>query len=278
MVTQGLFRRIFRSAMTSPLLEVIDLGKRFESRKRDVPPLNVIEGLSFSVAAGELVTLVGPSGAGKSTLLDILAHIERPTHGVVRFRGEEILSPRTEALDPGLRCQIGYVTQADNLLPWRTARENILFPLEAQGRADRAAREQVAALVDAIGLRGFEDFYPEQLSGGMRKRVALARTLAYDPPIILLDEPFGALDAPTRARLHVDLLELWSSRKKTILFVTHDITEAIALSDRVLVLSKAPARITADHPIPLGRPRSTDRIVTEPGFASLYEKIRAGLV
>src|SRR5262245_66133709 len=107
----------------------------------------------------------------------------------------------------------------------------------------------------------------------MRKRVALARTLAYDPPIILLDEPFGALDAPTRARLHHDLLELWSSRKKTIIFVTHDITEAIALSDRVLVLSKAPARITADHPIHLGRPRSTDRIVTEPGFASLYEKI-----
>jgi NitT/TauT family transport system ATP-binding protein len=265
----------------TPLLEVVGLGKRFDVRQSQTrslasTTLSVLERMTFSIAEGEFVTLVGPSGAGKSTLLDILAHVERPTAGEVRFRGETIMTP-SSLLEPGWRCQIGYVTQRDNLLPWRTARENVLFSLRAQKRLDADGLQKADALLRAVGLAGFEHFYPHELSGGMRKRVALARTLVYDPPVILLDEPFGALDAQTRARLHDDLLGLWSAKRKTIAFVTHDIVEAIALSDRVLVLSRAPSRVVSEHVIDLPRPRRSDRVITEPGFGVLYDRIREEL-
>src|SRR5690606_10329017 len=179
------------------------------------------------------------------------------------------------ALKPGLACQIGYVTQEDNLLPWRTTLENVLFPLNVQGRLDAAGRKRAQDLIDAVGLSGFEKHYPHELSGGMRKRASLIRTLVYDPPVILMDEPFGALDAQTRAQLQTDLLRLWNLGRKTIVFVTHDITEAIALGDRTLVLSRAPAKVIGDHRIDIPRPRDIAGILTEPKFIELYQRIRA---
>jgi NitT/TauT family transport system ATP-binding protein len=167
------------------------------------------------------------------------------------------------------------VTQDDNLLPWRTTMENVLFPLKVQGRLNDETRAHADSLFRAVGLAGAEGHYPHELSGGMRKRAALIRTLVYDPPIILMDEPFGAVDAQTRVQLQDDLLRLWNLGRKTIVFVTHDITEAIALGDRVLVLSKQPTRIAAEHAIPIPRPRNIRDIFALEGFAPLYERIRA---
>ena len=257
------------------MLEIKALGKRFPARVGREPPPWIIQDLSFAVGEGELVTLVGPSGAGKSTLLNIIAQIEVASAGEIVFAGERIVSAEQKALHPGLNRRIGYVTQDDNLLPWRTTIDNVLFPREVQGTLDDAARAQAQELIGAVGLTGFEKYYPHELSGGMRKRAALIRTLVYDPPIILMDEPFAAVDAQTRTQLQQDLLKLWSLKKKTILFVTHDITEAIALGDRALVLTRRPARIAAEHPIPIPRPRNVKDIFAMPGFAVIYERIRA---
>ena len=167
------------------------------------------------------------------------------------------------------------MSTACSALPWRTTIDNVLFPLEVQGRLDDSARARATELITAVGLTGFERYYPHELSGGMRKRAALIRTLVYDPPMILMDEPFGAVDAQTRTQLQEDLLRLWSLKRKTIIFVTHDITEAIALGDRALVLSKQPSRIAAEHPIPIPRPRNIKDIFALEGFAATYKKIRA---
>src|SRR4029078_10918611 len=214
-------------------------------------------------------------GAGKSTLLNIVAQIDVASAGEVTFDGERITGAEQKALHPGLNRRIGYVTQDDNLLPWRTTIDNVLFPLEVQGTLDDAARARAQELIDAVGLTGFERYYPHELSGGMRKRAALIRTLVYDPPLILMDEPVAAVDAQTRTQLQQDLLRLWSLKRKTILFVTHDITEAIALGDRSLVLTQRPARIAAEHPIPIPRPRNVKDIFAMPNFATIYERIRA---
>jgi NitT/TauT family transport system ATP-binding protein len=266
------------NAPAVPVLEVVQLGKRFDARAGRDAALSVIDQLSLAIHEGEFVTMVGPSGSGKSTLLNMIAQIDRPTSGTVRLRGQTILEPGEARLQPGWQCQIGYVTQEDNLLPWRRLEENILLPLRAQGRLDDQGRQRAAELIDAAGLKGFERYYPHELSGGMRKRASLVRTLAYDPPVILMDEPFGALDAQTRMQLHGDLLRLWSLKRKTILFVTHDIAEAIALGDRVLVLSRAPARVIAEHMVELPRPRDVDRLVSQPAFATLFDRIREQLV
>jgi NitT/TauT family transport system ATP-binding protein len=259
----------------TPMLEIKGLGKRFPARAGREPPPWIIQDMSFSVGAGELLTIVGPSGAGKSTLLNIVAQIDTASAGEIAFDGESIVSPDQKALHPGLNRRIGYVTQDDNLLPWRTTIDNVLFPREVQGTLDDAARARAAELIEAVGLAGFERYYPHELSGGMRKRAALIRTLVYDPPMILMDEPFAAVDAQTRTQLQEDLLRLWSLKRKTIIFVTHDITEAIALGDRALVLTRRPARIAAEHPIPIPRPRNVKDIFAMPGFAAIYERIRA---
>ena len=262
----------------APMLEIKGLGKRFPARAGREPPPWIIEDMSFSVGAGELLTMVGPSGAGKSTLLNIIAQIDVASAGEIVFDGERIVSAEQKALHPGLNRRIGYVTQDDNLLPWRTTIDNVLFPREVQGTLDDAARAQAQELIAAVGLSGFERYYPHELSGGMRKRAALIRTLVYDPPMILMDEPFAAVDAQTRTQLQEDLLRLWSLKRKTILFVTHDITEAIALGDRALVLTRRPARIAAEHPIPIPRPRNVKDIFTMPNFAAIYERIRADVL
>ncbi len=256
------------------LLEVRDLSKRFDARHGHGTPW-VIQGLSFSVDDGEFLTLVGPSGAGKTTLLNMIAQIDCANGGEVRFQSELAPIGDPKALKPGLACRIGYVTQDDNLLPWRTTLQNVLFPLDVQGRLNAETRARADMLIRAAGLAGFEHHYPHELSGGMRKRAALIRTLVYDPPVILMDEPFGALDAQTRTQLQEDLLTLWNLGRKTIVFVTHDIAEAIALADRALVLSRAPARIVGEHAITIARPRDIRGIMTHPDFAALYQRIRA---
>lgn len=256
------------------LLEVEGLNKRFQGADSAVEAPWVIRNLSFSVGEGEFVTIVGPSGAGKSTVLSMLAQVEPACGGKIRLRGEVVFDASSPVLRPGLDRQVGYVTQDDNLLPWRNLLDNVLFPLEIQHALNDAARARAEALLAAVGLTGYENYFPHQLSGGMRKRAALIRTLVYDPPIILMDEPFGALDAETRAQLQSDLQRLWGLRKKTILFVTHEIAEAIALGGRILVLKRAPAEIVADFAVNLPRPRVVDDVLTTPAFTDLYDRIR----
>ena len=261
--------------MAQPLLEVIDLSKRFATRAGRDPSQTVIQDLSFSVNEGEFLTIIGPSGSGKTTLLNMLAQIDVASGGVVRFQSHAAPLGDPKALNPGLSCKIGYVTQEDNLLPWRTTLQNVLFPLHVQHRLNDETRAHAEALIRAVGLAGFENHYPHELSGGMRKRTSLIRTLVYDPPVILMDEPFGALDAQTRMQLQEDLLRLWNLGRKTIIFVTHDIAEAIALGDRTLVLTRAPAQIAGEHKITIPRPRDIRGIMTAPGFGELYQRIRA---
>ena len=261
--------------MGEPLLEIKDLAKRFTARSGGDPSPWVIRDLSFSVAEGEFLTIIGPSGAGKTTLLNMIAQIDAATGGEVRFGSETAPIGDAKALKPGLACRIGYVTQDDQLLPWRTTLQNVLFPLSVQGRLNAETRARAEMLIRTVGLSGFEDHYPHELSGGMRKRAALIRTLVYDPPVILMDEPFGALDAQTRTQLQADLLRLWNLGRKTIIFVTHDIGEAIALGDRTLVLSRPPSRIAGEHAITIPRPRDVRDIMTHPDFTALYQRIRA---
>src|SRR5258708_17778830 len=184
--------------MTSaPLLEIKSLGKRFPAREGREPSPWVIKDLSFAVRPGELVTIIGPSGAGKSTLLNMIAQIDTASAGEIVFDGQPVSSHDARALRPGFDRKIGYVTQDDNLLPWRTTIDNVLFPLEVQGRLDAKTRAPAEMLIGAVGLAGFERYYPHELSGGMRKRAALIRTLAYDPPVILIDDPFAPVPPPT---------------------------------------------------------------------------------
>ena len=261
--------------MEEPLLEIRGLAKRFGKRSgRELAPW-IIQDLTFSVSEGEFLTVIGPSGAGKTTLLNIIAQIDVASGGEVRFQSQSAPIDDLKALQPGLACRIGYVTQDDHLLPWRTTLQNVLFPLTVQGRLNAETRTRAEMLIRTVGLGGFENHYPHELSGGMRKRAALIRTLVYNPPVILMDEPFGALDAQTRTQLQEDLLRLWNLGKKTIIFVTHDIAEAIALGDRTLVLSRPPARVAGEHAITIPRPRDVRGIMTPPDFAALYERIRA---
>ncbi|MCC6473015.1 MAG: ABC transporter ATP-binding protein [Burkholderiales bacterium] len=257
------------------ILEIRGLAKRFRARAPGAESPWIIRDLSFSVREGELLTIVGPSGAGKTTLLNMIAQTDTASGGEVRFRAQVAPLGDAKALRPGLSRQIGYITQDDNLLPWRTCLGNVLFPLEVQGRLDGQTRARAQSLVEAVGLAGFENHYPHELSGGMRKRTSLIRTLVYDPPVILMDEPFGAVDAQTRALLQADLLRLWGEGRKTIVFVTHDIAEAIALGDRTLVLSRAPASVKSEHLISIPRPRDIGGILTRPEFVTLYQAIRA---
>ncbi|WP_033295691.1 ABC transporter ATP-binding protein [Amycolatopsis jejuensis] len=244
-----------------PKLQAAGLGMTFQRRADTV---TVLRGLDFEVHEGEFVSIVGPSGCGKSTILNLAAGLLTPSAGRLAYDGKGVPQPNT---------RVGYVTQKDNLLPWRSVRKNISVALEIRKRPRDEIKERTAELVDLVGLQGFENAYPAQLSGGMRKRVTLARTLAYRPDMILADEPFGALDAQLRLVLQEELLRIWQHEKNTIVFITHDITEAIALSDRVLVFSKRPARVKVDCPIDLPRPRDLARVRTDPAFDRLYDRL-----
>jgi len=233
-----------------------DGGKRY--------PILALQDANLAVERGEFVSFVGPSGCGKSTLLNMVAGIFQPTAGEVRYKGQIV---------SGINTDVGYMTQDDNLLPWRTLRENIEVALEFRGMPGKQRHEQAVRYIAKVGLSGFENHYPHELSGGMRKRCALVRTLIYEPDIILMDEPFGPLDAQTRVILQDELLKLWNGTGKTIVFVTHDLVEAIALSDRIVLFSRAPGRIKQIYTVPLSRPRDVFHIHGEPGFPEFFNQL-----
>lgn len=220
-----------------------------------------LRGLDFSVVPGEFVSLVGPSGCGKTTVLNLIAGLERPTGGNI-----ELFRSATE-LSGG---EIGYVFQEPTLLPWRTIHRNVLLPLEiADGRADH---DRVAAALEAVGLQAFQNEYPHSLSVGMRQRAAIARALVHDPKVLLMDEPFCSLDSIAREQMNFQLLEMWQRWRRTIVFVTHSISEAILLSDRVCLMSERPGSIREEFKIELPRPRTRNTIRASP-FAQLLARI-----
>ncbi len=229
--------------------------------------LQALDHLSFSVQPQEFLCVLGPSGSGKSTLLRILAGLLEPTDGEVIYQGEHLTSPRRE---------IGFVFQKANLMPWRTVMQNILLPLEVQGMAKEAAQARGSELVELVGLQGFEDTLPRDLSGGMAQRVAIARALVHDPDLLLLDEPFGGLDALTRERMGTELLRIWQRRRKTVVMVTHSISEALFLADRVVVLTSRPGRLRLELGVDLPRPREEDiRYTTR--FGELAQTLRTAI-
>jgi NitT/TauT family transport system ATP-binding protein len=250
--------------MTKPLLDVRKLSATFTDRRGS---LHVLEELSFAIKAGEFVSLIGPSGSGKSTLLRILAGLLPANSGTLRLAGAAVKGPQ-----PG----VSMVFQDSNLMPWRTAEDNIRLPLELRAQANGAARVRAAEMVELVGLNGFESALPADLSGGMAQRVAIARALVQDPKLLLMDEPFGSLDALTRERMGDELLRIWEADHKTVILVTHDINEAVYLADRVLVLSARPARIKLDLKITLPRPRRQAMRYTRE-FGKLAAKLRAAI-
>jgi NitT/TauT family transport system ATP-binding protein len=234
-------------------------------RLADGGTYTAVERASLNVADGEFVSIVGPTGCGKSTLLNAAAGLLAPAAGAVTILGAPLA---------GLNRQAGYLFQAEALFPWKTAMENVAIGLETAGTAKAEARARGAKWLTRVGLTGFGDRYPHMLSGGQRKRVGLVQVLIRDPKILLMDEPFGPLDAQTRQIMGNLLLDLWSADRKAVLFVTHDLEEAIALSDRVVIMSAGPAaRIIGDWTVPLTRPRDTAEVKLERAFHDLHREI-----
>ena len=229
--------------------------------------LRVLDSINLSVKPQEFLCVLGPSGSGKSTLLRILAGLLRPTQGVVTFGGKPITGPRRG---------IGIVFQNANLMPWRTVLQNIMLPLDLAGIPKKQAMDAAKEMVALVGLQGFDETLPRDLSGGMAQRVAIGRALIYDPQVLLLDEPFGALDALTRERMGNELLRIWQAKRKTVVMVTHSISEALFLADRVLVLSHRPGRIQLELAVPLPRPRQEKMRYTEE-FGSLAQQVRQAI-
>lgn len=251
----------------SSKIELIDVAQTFRVRSDDDRSLRdfvALDELNLTVQAGELLTLVGPSGCGKSTVLDLISGLTRPTAGKVRANDIEVTKP---GLDRGV------VFQQYTLLPWRTALGNIEFALEAVGLGRRERTERAREFLDLVDLSDFANRYPHELSGGMKQRIAIARSLSYQPGVLLMDEPFGALDAQTRERLQEQVLQIWQSTNTTIVFITHDIEEAVFLGERVVVMSARPGRITATIDIDLGARPTDDDIRSTPRFAEYRHHI-----
>jgi NitT/TauT family transport system ATP-binding protein len=244
-------------------LEAQDIRLEYQ-QPRTNSRLMALDGINLKIMDGEFVSIVGPSGCGKSTLLGLVAGLLPASEGRITIDGRPV---------DGVNPRLGYVFQRDALLPWKTVAQNVGLALLFRGLAPGLARARVAEWIGRIGLTGFERYHPYQLSGGMRKRVALAMTMVYEPEIILMDEPFGALDVQTRNLMENDLLEIWAQRRRTVVFVTHDLEEAIALSDRVVVMTASPGRVKAVYRIDLPRPRSVTEIRFHPDFGRLYETI-----
>lgn len=252
--------------MAAGVIEARDVFKVFVARgeRRRRRAFLALHGVTLAIEQGRFVSFVGPSGCGKSTLLNMIAGLVRPTDGAVLYKGAPVL---------GVNTDVGYITQDDNLLPWRTLAENVEVALEFRGIAAAERRDRALNFIERVGLRGFEHHYPHELSGGMRKRTALIRTLIYDPDVILMDEPFGPLDAQTRVILQDELLRLWEGSGKTIVFVTHDLVEAIALSDEIVLFSRAPGTIKRLYPVPMARPRDVFRIHADPQFPAFFDQL-----
>ena len=243
--------------MSKPILVVRDLSVTFPDSNGG---LHALAGVSFEVSPREFVAVLGPSGSGKSTLLRILAGLLAPTGGSFTFAG-------------GQQPRIGMVFQQANLMPWRTTIQNLLLPLEIEGMPAEAAQARAQDLIDLVGLQGFETAWPRDLSGGMAQRVAIARALIHDPDILLLDEPFGSLDALTREHMWTELSNIWQRRRKTVIMVTHSINESLFLADRVLVLTQRPGRVKLDFEVDLPRPRNEEMRYTA-HFGKLARKLK----
>jgi NitT/TauT family transport system ATP-binding protein len=246
------------------VLELKAVGKRFVKDDRAIVAL---DGLDLTIAEGTFVTLLGRSGCGKSTILNMVAGLSPPTSGEIRYRGEAVTSPLRE---------LGYLTQRDTLMPWRDLRRNVEMPLEIRGVERSRRRRRAEELLSGVSLTGFERHYPHELSGGMLRRACLARMLIGEPETLLLDEPFGALDAQLRGELQVELLRLWTGTGRTVVFVTHDLEEAILLGDRVVVLGRG-GRVVLDERIRLPRPRDAEKVRLEPEFLAIHRRLSTAL-
>ena len=248
----------------SPIIEVQSVSAVFPTESGD---LHALKNVSFNVQEQEFICILGPSGSGKSTLLRMLAGLLPPTKGKISMDGEPVNGPRQG---------IGFVFQKANLMPWRTVQENILLPLELLNVPHSEAVQRAQDMVELVGLGGFENTLPRDLSGGMAQRVAIARALIQDPRVMLLDEPFGQLDALTRERMGEELLNIWQKRRKTVLMVTHSLTESLYLADRVLVLSQRPGQFNLDLPVTLPRPRE-DAMRYTPEFGDMVRQLRSAI-
>ena len=256
---KNLIKFIEEQGMKNKLVELVNISKSFGSTK-------VLDELCLEVKENEFLTLLGPSGCGKTTLLRIIADLIQPTSGNVKISG---VTPR----EARLKRKYGMVFQSAVLYDWRTVIKNIELPLEITHEPKSERHERALKMLELVGLTEFQNHYPRQLSGGMQQRVGIARALALQPEILLMDEPFSALDEFTREKLHIDLLKIWRKTNKTIIFVTHNISESVFLSDRVCVLSPHPGRLSAVIDIDLPRPRTMD-IKDTPEFTALVSKVR----
>lgn len=234
-------------------------------RTREGSYLQALRDVDFDVLEGEFLSVVGPSGCGKSTLLNVIAGLLHPS--------EALLEGQVDLYGQDTSKRLGYVLQKDTLLPWRTLLGNVEIGLEIQGVAKATRRNTAQRWIERVGLQGFERAYPRELSGGMRQRASIVRVLAYDPDVILMDEPFGALDAQTRTMLQQQLLDLWSGSGKTVLFVTHDLEEATLMSDRVILLTPRPASVRRVYRIDIPRPRVIRELKTSDRFVAIYREI-----
>ena len=251
--------------MADHALELIDIHCTFRSKDDRSQRYTAVADTTLRIGEGEFVSVVGPTGCGKSTLLNVGAGLLEPSSGTVRVFGQPLA---------GVNARAGYMFQSEALMPWRSALDNVMVGLQYRGLPDAQARAQAEDWLARVGLSGFGDRYPHQLSGGMRKRTALAQVLALDPDIILMDEPFSALDIQTRQLMENEVLELWAAKKKAVLFITHDLDEAIAMSDRVVVLSAGPAtHPIGEFAIDLPRPRDVAEVRTHPRFVELHTQI-----
>jgi sulfonate transport system ATP-binding protein len=253
-------------AVTNLALEARGVYKIFVGRGRaGARAMTALRDVNLSVRRGEFLALIGPSGCGKSTVLNMFAGLVSPTEGHVIHDGRAV---------QGVNTRVGYVTQDDNLLPWRTTLGNVEIALELKGVPRETRRAKAEEYLGRVGLQGFEHHHPHELSGGMRKRVSIVRTLVDDTvDVVLMDEPLGPLDAQTRLLLQDELLQLWQGTGRTVVFVTHDLVEAIALSDRIAVFTSAPGRIKAVRDVPIPRPRDVFHIHEAPCFPDIYDAI-----
>lgn len=254
--------RAIEPSANGAVIDVENVSKLFPTPGEGT--ISALAEISLRIPHGEFVTVVGPSGCGKSTLLKLIAGFSPPSAGRILFQGEEVR---------GLNTKVGYVPQESKLFPWLTVEENVGFGLNPKRYSRQERERQVSQFIHLAGLSGFEKYYPGQLSGGMSKRASIVRALAYEPPVILMDEPFGPLDAQTRMVLQDELLKIWEQKRQTIVFVTHDLVEAVALADRVVVITHRPGKIKDVIKVAMGRPRNIFEIHRQEGFDDAYSRL-----
>ncbi len=266
LVSPGTGTTAVPSGKLKPFISIVDLSVVYQTRSNE--SLVAVDKANLNVSDGEFCVIVGPSGCGKSTLLKVLAGLVSASSGEIRISDERVAAPRDD---------IGFVFQSATLLPWMTILENVLLPLKVQNRPNRAGwQTRGTELLKIVGLGDFANRYPSELSGGMQQRVGMARALAHDPSLLLMDEPFGALDALTRESMNAELQRIWMLRPKTVLFVTHSISEAVFLADRIIVMSARPGRVIADIAVDLPRPRDVATLDSQ-RFTEYSREVRAHL-